>query len=150
MSHYQQYSVTSTLLFKTLCRVSSHEPASNLVPRRLTLPPSTPQYPCTVFVNMTLVIQLTLWLPRVGRQVTEYCSHYYPNSLIGRCGQQARPAKSPDLTPPWLLVCFWGPPHEGHEPSAKFTENYRGESSVRWPHKAKWRNNSKSNKLVIW
>ena len=103
MSDYH-YSVTSILLFRTLCRISLYEPASNLLPRRLTLPPPTSQYPCTVFA-----IQLAVRLPRVRRQVTEYCSHNYPNSWIGRCGQQARPAKSPDLTPPGLLVCFWGP-----------------------------------------
>jgi hypothetical protein len=108
MSVHQNYSSTSILLFKTLCRISSHEPASNLLPRWLTLPLSTPQYPCTVFVNITVAIQLALLLPRVGRQVTEYCTHYYPYSWNGRCGQQARPAKSPDLTPPWLLVYFWG------------------------------------------
>ena len=75
-----RYSSTSILLFKALCRVSSYEPASNLLPRRLTLPPPTPQYPCTVFVNTTLAIQLAVWLPRVGQQETEYYSHYYPNS----------------------------------------------------------------------
>jgi len=103
--------ITALLAFhcSTHCRISSYEPASRLLLRRLTLPPPTPQYPCMVFVNMTLAIQLAVWLPRVDQQVTEYSSHYYPNSWIGRCGEQAWPAKSPDHTPPWLPVYFWGP-----------------------------------------
>ena len=92
LQRYEHFTAQDTLPYQFIC--------ASLFPRRLTLPPRTPQYHCTVFVNMTLAIQLAVRMPRVGQQVTEYCGHHYPNSWIGRCGQQARPAKSPDLTPP--------------------------------------------------
>jgi hypothetical protein len=91
LHRYEHFSVLyDTVLYRFLW------PSFKLTPHLWRTPiPVTSRYLCTVFVHMTVAVQLTACLPHAGRKVTECLNRHYPSCWIGRFGLQAWPAKSP-------------------------------------------------------
>ena len=95
-------------------------------------------YSCTVFVNMTLTVQLTPYLLHISwqsNQVSEYLNHNHPTCCIGRFESHARAVRSPDLMP--LDYFLW----EQH--------NYCSKLSSLWITYMKWFSYPKGNIFCI-